>query len=45
MSKQLQPLTAKQATVLEFIKAHVKQHGYPPPIREITEGLNSNRRR
>ncbi|WP_420263804.1 transcriptional repressor LexA [Candidatus Magnetominusculus dajiuhuensis] len=32
-------MTAKQSKVLEFIKDHLSQKGYPPTIREICKGF------
>lgn len=32
-------LTARQATVLEAIKASIREHGYPPTIRELRDVL------
>ena len=30
-----EPLTDRQSAILEFIRAHVRDHDYPPTIREI----------
>jgi repressor LexA len=35
------PLTARQQQVLDFIAQSVKQRGYPPTVREISELLGS----
>ncbi|HYZ97476.1 MAG TPA: transcriptional repressor LexA [Acidimicrobiales bacterium] len=37
------PLTARQREVLEIIEQHVRDHGYPPSVREIGDviGLTS----
>ncbi len=37
-------LTARQREVLEFIDAEIREHGYPPSVREIGEaiGLSSS---
>ncbi|QQE80984.1 transcriptional repressor LexA [Alicyclobacillus sp. SO9] len=32
-------LTARQAAILEFIETSVRQHGYPPSVREIGEAV------
>jgi repressor LexA len=29
------PLTPRQAAILEFVRAFIASHGYPPTIREI----------
>lgn len=36
---ELKKLTPKQVIVLDFIKKYTAEHGYPPAIREIGEGL------
>lgn len=44
------PLTPRQSAILEFIRAHVAKHSYPPTIREIgtafgirsTNGVNDH---
>ncbi len=37
-------LTGKRRQILEFIAEHIKQHGYPPSVRDIGEavGLSSS---
>jgi len=37
------PLTAKQQMILDFLKAQIRQNGYPPTVREICDavGLSS----
>jgi repressor LexA len=35
----LEPLSAKQNRVFDFIKNHLQQTGYPPTVREIAETL------
>lgn len=35
----INPLTKKQARLLEFIEAFIAQHGYAPTIREMAAGL------
>lgn len=37
------PLTGRQFDIIEFIRAHVELHGYPPTVREIGDdvGLSS----
>ena len=32
-------LTSKQAVVLDYLKKFIAEHGYPPAVREICEGL------
>lgn len=32
-------LTARQAEVLKMVREHVRAHGYPPTMREVTETL------
>lgn len=32
-------LTPRQREILEFIDAHVREHGYPPSVREIAAGV------
>ena len=32
-------LTSKQAIVLDYLKKFIAEHGYPPAVREICEGL------
>lgn len=32
-------LTDKQQQVLDFIQAYVRDHGYPPSVRDICEGI------
>jgi repressor LexA len=39
VSLSMKPLSAKQARVLDFIKAHLSQAGYPPTVREIAVKL------
>jgi repressor LexA len=34
-----QTLTARQREVLEIIELHMRQHGYPPSVREIGEAV------
>lgn len=29
------PLTARQLKILQFIREHTRDHGYPPTVREI----------
>ena len=29
-----------RAEILEFIKKYIRQHGYPPTVREIGEGVD-----
>ncbi len=36
---ELKQLTEKQSNVLDFIKKYSADHGYPPSIREIGQGL------
>ena len=36
---QLSNLTQRQRQVLELIQRHITQHGAPPTIRELREGL------
>ncbi len=36
----LTPLTGKQAEVYDFILRFTKEHGYPPSVRETTEGVH-----
>ena len=33
-------LTKRQNDVLKFLKKYIADHGYPPTIREICEGVN-----
>jgi repressor LexA len=33
------PPTARQVEALRFIAAHAAKHGFPPSIREVTDGL------
>ncbi len=33
-------LTARQAEILRFIKAYIKEHGYSPTRQEISEAHN-----
>ena len=33
-------LTARQQKILEFIRTHVQQHGYPPSVREIGDAVS-----
>lgn len=35
----MQKLTTKQRTILLFIAEHIDQHGFPPTIRELGEGI------
>ncbi len=37
-------LTERQSQILDFIKSHIKTHGYPPSVREIGKaiGLSSS---
>ena len=37
-------LSPRQQTIVDYIRAHVRQHGYPPSVREIGEavGLRSS---
>lgn len=32
-------ISAKQSRILEFIRAHLAAHGYPPTLEEIRAGL------
>lgn len=32
-------LSARQRDILEFIDQHVRDHGYPPSVREIAQGV------
>ena len=32
-------LTARQRQILEFIDQAVREHGYPPSVREIAQGV------
>lgn len=36
-----QPLTPRQADVLNFIRRHIKRRGFPPSFREIADFLGS----
>ena len=42
MPKKPYPLTARQKRMLRFIRRFIRQHGYPPTIREIMKGNNYN---
>lgn len=33
-------ISAKQQKVLDYIRSFMKQHGYPPAVRDICQGLN-----
>ncbi len=33
-------LSPRQTRILEFIAEHIRQHGYPPSVREICEGVH-----
>lgn len=33
-------LTARQQKILDFIRTHVQQHGYPPSVREIGNAVS-----
>jgi len=37
METKQRPITLRQRAVLEFIKGHVLQRGYPPTVREIAD--------
>ena len=37
---KLDSLTKRQSDVLKFIKKYTAEHGYPPTIREICEGVH-----
>lgn len=39
MAKNIKEITEKQNNVLDFIKKFAAEHGYPPSIREIGQGL------
>lgn len=39
MNKNIKEITEKQNNVLDFIKKFAAEHGYPPSIREIGQGL------
>lgn len=32
-------ISARQASILAFIRAHLTSHGYPPTLEEIRAGL------
>ena len=34
------PLSTRQKTILDFIRNHIAQHGYPPTVREIGEAVD-----
>jgi repressor LexA len=40
MNKMAGNLTSKQQMILEFLKAEIKQNGYPPTVREICDAVN-----
>ena len=33
-------ISAKQQKVLDYIRSFMKEHGYPPAVRDICQGLN-----
>lgn len=36
-------LTEKQATVLAYIRRHIKRYGYAPSVREVAEATGRSR--
>lgn len=32
-------LSAKQQSIIDFVKEHKNRHGYPPTVREIAEAV------
>lgn len=39
MSRNTKPLTARQRQILDFIATQMRDHGYPPSVREIGEAV------
>ena len=31
-------LSARQATIIDYVRAYIGQHGYPPSVRDIQDG-------
>lgn len=42
MAAEKQPLTSKQAEILNFIKAQLAANGYPPSRRDIAEKFETH---